>query len=212
MKYNSAIGILPRCALNSLRTPTVFTRNASRHRTIQVQLTADVPGLGAFGTVQTVNPGRMRNQLFPLGQAAYIPRGATPKLLERPRDPNGPVVPDIDFTELELSLRELPELVFRRKIRRTAPDNADPSSILAGQTQPRTNPSSKSHAIFGSVAPADVLQRLSDSHHITLVPPNALLDFNDASAKLKSTGKHRVTVNLRNGAKIPLVVTIEGDE
>lgn len=39
-----------------------------------------------IGSVQTVNPGRMRNQLFPTGQATYIPRGAAPKLLERPRD------------------------------------------------------------------------------------------------------------------------------
>ncbi|KAG9126614.1 hypothetical protein FRC07_002802, partial [Ceratobasidium sp. 392] len=163
---------------------------------------------GPAGSVQTVNPGRMRNQLFPAGQATYIPRGAAPKLLERPRDPNGPVVAEIDFTELELSLRELPDLVFRRKIRRMVPDNA----VSPGQSPIRTSLSSKSHPIFGSVAPGDVLQRLSDSHHLTLLPPNALLEFNDGSVKFKSTGKHRATVNLRNGAKIPLTVTIEGDE
>ncbi|KAG8766589.1 hypothetical protein FRC12_006772, partial [Ceratobasidium sp. 428] len=91
----------------------------------------------------------MRNQLFPAGQATYIPRGAAPRLLERPRDSNGPVVADIDFTELELSLRELPNLVFRRKLRRMAPDNIDPSSASPGQSQIRDKLSSKSLPIFG---------------------------------------------------------------
>ncbi|KAG8693821.1 hypothetical protein FRC08_008862, partial [Ceratobasidium sp. 394] len=170
--------------------------------------TADVPGLGAFGSVQTVNPGRMRNQLFPSGQATYIPRGAAPRLLDRPRDPNAPVVADIDFAELELSLRELPDLVFRRKLRRTVPENTDPS-VLVGQNQVRGG---LSRSIFGSVAVGDVLQRLSDSHHITLLPPNALLEFNDGSVKFKSTGKYRATVSLRNGVQVPLTVSIEGDE
>ncbi|KAG8744636.1 hypothetical protein FRC10_009669 [Ceratobasidium sp. 414] len=154
----------------------------------------------------------MRNQLFPSGQATYIPRGAAPRLLERPRDPNGPVVADIDFTELELNLRELPELVFRRKIRRTAPGKADPSPASVGQSQVRGNLSSQSRSIFGSVALGDVLQRLSDSHHITLLPPDALLEFHDGSVKFKSTGKYRAMVSLRNGVKVPLTVTIEGDE
>ncbi|KAG9075217.1 hypothetical protein FS749_013140, partial [Ceratobasidium sp. UAMH 11750] len=65
---------------------------------------------------------------------------------------------------------------------------------------------------FGSVAVGDVSQRLSDSHHITLLPPNALLEFNDGSVKFKSTGKYRATVSLRNGVKVPLTVSIEGNE
>ncbi|CAE7233542.1 unnamed protein product [Rhizoctonia solani] len=162
--------------------------------------TADVPGLGAFGSVQTVNPGRMRNQLYPMGLAAYIRRGAAPKLLERPRDPNAPLIPDIDFSELELSLRELPNLVFRRRAMRNS------------STSQQANAPLNSRAIYGSVTPADILQRLSDSHHLTLLPPNALLEFNDGSSKLRSTGNHGVTVNLRNGAKVPLTITIEGDD
>ncbi|CAE6476088.1 unnamed protein product [Rhizoctonia solani] len=162
--------------------------------------TADVPGLGAFGSVQTVNPGRMRNQLYPMGLAAYIRRGAAPKLLERPRDPNAPIIPDIDFAELELSLRELPNLVFRRRAMKNA-----------SSSQQATAPPN-SRAIYGSVTPADVSQRLSDSHHLTLLPPNALLEFSDGSSKLRSTGKHGATVNLRNGAKVPLAIIIEGDD
>ncbi|KAG8714170.1 hypothetical protein FRC11_009526 [Ceratobasidium sp. 423] len=200
--------LIPRCinrasvcpSLVPRRVPALFTRHAHKHRIIEVQLTADIPGLGAFGSVQTVNPGRMRNQLYPMGLATYIRRGAAPKLLERPRDPNAPLVPDIDFAELELSLRELPNLVFRRR----AMKNASTSQL--------TTAPPNSQAIYGSVAPADVLQRLSDSHHLTLLPPNALLEFNDGSSKLRSTGKHRAIVNLRNGVKIPLTIVIEGDD
>lgn len=188
---------------SSRHAPTLFTRNAHRHRTIEVQLTADIPGLGAFGSVQTVNPGRMRNQLYPLGLATYIRRGQAPKLLERPRDPTAPLIPDIDFAELELSLRELPDLVFRRRAMKSTGSSA---------SQQADAPSTKPRAIYGSVTPADVLQRLSDSHHLTLLPPNALLEFDNNSIKLRSTGKHRATVNLRNGVKVPLTITIEGDE
>ncbi|KDN44779.1 hypothetical protein RSAG8_05252, partial [Rhizoctonia solani AG-8 WAC10335] len=187
-------------SLVSHRIPLLFARHAHKHRTIEIQLTADVPGLGAFGSVQTVNPGRMRNQLYPMGLAAYIRRGAAPKLLERPRDPNAPLIPDVDFAELELSLRELPNLVFRRRAMKNA------------STSQQTTAPLNSRAIYGSVTPADVLQRLSDSHHLTLLPPNALLDFKDGSSKLRSTGNHGATVNLRNGAKIPLTITIEGDD
>ncbi|CUA67380.1 hypothetical protein RSOLAG22IIIB_03020 [Rhizoctonia solani] len=180
--------------------PALFARHVHKHRTIEVQLTADVPGLGAFGSVQTVNPGRMRNQLYPMGLAAYIRRGAAPKLLERPRDPNAPLIPDIDFAELELSLRELPNLVFRRRAMKNASSSQQTTAPL------------NSRAIYGSVTPADVLQRLSDSHHLTLLPPNALLEFNDRSSKLRSTGNHGATVNLRNGTKVPLSIAIEGDD
>ncbi|CAE6382687.1 unnamed protein product [Rhizoctonia solani] len=182
------------------QVPTLSARHAHRHRIIEVQLTADVPGLGAFGSVQAVNPGRMRNQLYPMGLATYIRRGAAPKLLERPRDPGAPLVPDIDFAELELSLRELPNLVFRRRAMKNTSNSHQASAPLG------------SRAIYGSVTVVDVLQRLSDSHHLTLLPPNALLEFNDGSSKLRSTGNHGVTVNLRNGAKIPLTITIEGDD
>ncbi|CAE6456133.1 unnamed protein product [Rhizoctonia solani] len=191
------------------RVPALFARHAHKHRSIEVQLTADIPGLGAFGSVQTVNPGRsvqtvnpgrMRNQLYPMGLAAYIRRGAAPKLLERPRDPNAPLIPDIDFAELELSLRELPNLVFRRRAMKNASTSQQATAPL------------NSRAIYGSVTPADVSQRLSDSHHLTLLPPNALLEFNDGSSKLRSTGNHGATVNLRNGAKVPLTITIEGDD
>lgn len=205
---------LRRGTSSSRRTVVLFARNAHRHRTIDVQLTADVPGLGAFGSVQTVNPGRMRNQLFPSGLATYIRRGAAPKLLERPRDPNGPVVPEIDFAELELSLRELPELVFRRRVMRKVVSAEGPTSsgTQLGNSPAGRGDSAKSRVIYGSVAPGDVVQRLSDSHHITLLPPNALLEFNDGSIKFKSTGKHGVTVILRNGVKVPLTVAVEGDE
>ncbi|KAJ1302590.1 hypothetical protein OPQ81_002907 [Rhizoctonia solani] len=201
--------ITPGCMLRSSpiissfvprRAPTLFTRHAHKHRTIEIQLTADVPGLGAFGSVQTVNPGRMRNQLYPMGLATYIRRGAAPKLLERPRDHNAPLIPDVDFAELELSLRELPDLAFRRRAKKNAPTSQQTSARL------------DSRAIYGSVTPADVLQRLSDSHHLTLLPPNALLEFHNGGSKFRSTGKHSATVTLRNGVKVPLTIVIEGDE
>ncbi|CAE6477785.1 unnamed protein product [Rhizoctonia solani] len=199
-------GTMPRLSSSLLLvprpSPTRLARYAHRHRSIEVQLTADIPGLGAFGSVQTVNPGRMRNQLYPMGLAAYIRRGATPKLLERPRDPNAPLIPDIDFAELELSLRELPNLVFRRRAMKNA----------STPRHAQTNAPLGSRAIYGSVTQADVLQRLSDSHHLTLLPPNALLEFNDGSSKLRSTGSHRAIINLRNGTKVPLTITIEGDD
>ncbi|CAE6499411.1 unnamed protein product [Rhizoctonia solani] len=224
-------------SLVSHRIPLLFARHAHKHRTIEIQLVSTLrrvttqnlttperrptfqdwePLVSTYlyffipiisdlshkriGSVQTVNPGRMRNQLYPVGLAAYIRRGAAPKLLERPRDPNAPLIPDVDFAELELSLRELPNLVFRRRAMKNA------------STSQQTTAPLNSRAIYGSVTPADVLQRLSDSHHLTLLPPNALLDFKDGSSKLRSTGNHGATVNLRNGAKIPLTITIEGDD
>ncbi|KAH7338775.1 hypothetical protein B0J17DRAFT_717220 [Rhizoctonia solani] len=205
MSKLQAPGFMIRASTNSSflvprRVPALFARHAHKHRSIEVQLTADIPGLGAFGSVQTVNPGRMRNQLYPMGLAAYIRRGAAPKLLERPRDLNTPLIPDIDFAELESSLRELPNLVFRRRAMKNASTSQQATAPL------------NSRAIYGSVTLADVSQRLSDSHHLTLLPPNALLEFNDGSSKLRSTGNHGATVNLRNGAKAPLTITIEGDD
>lgn len=111
-------------------------------------------------------------------------------------------------------MRELPELVFRRRVMRKVVSAEGPTSsgTQLGNSPAGRGDSAKSRVIYGSVAPGDVVQRLSDSHHITLLPPNALLEFNDGSIKFKSTGKHGVTVILRNGVKVPLTVAVEGDE
>lgn len=116
--------------------------------------------------------------------------------------PHAPLI-DIDFAELELSLRELPELIFRRRAKK--------SEVGSSSTSYQDAAPPKSRALYGSITPADVLQRLSDSHHLTLIPPHALLEFHEGT-KLRSTGKYEATVTLRNGVKVPLLIMIEGDE
>ncbi|KAF8753949.1 hypothetical protein RHS01_06578 [Rhizoctonia solani] len=192
-RLSSSLLLVPR------PSPTRLARYAHRHRLIEVQLTSqDWEPLAPY---RRSTPGACETNYTPW---ASQPTSAEERPLNywRPRDPNAPLIPDIDFAELELSLRELPNLVFRRRAMKNA----------STPRHAQTNAPLGSRAIYGSVTQADVLQRLSDSHHLTLLPPNALLEFNDGSSKLRSTGSHRAIINLRNGTKVPLTITIEGDD
>ncbi|KDQ18230.1 hypothetical protein BOTBODRAFT_63915 [Botryobasidium botryosum FD-172 SS1] len=170
-------------------------RSAHTKRTIQVQLKDDVPGLGMFGSVQTVSPGRMRNLLYPLGKADYILRGVGPRLLLRPENStsesdNGRT----DLAKLTERLLALPPLIFRRRVRtRAATSTLKP--------------------IYGSVTTTEISQYISEHFKFLLAPPDAILMLpavgNIRPTKLKALGTYEVEVLLRDGQTVTITVQVD---
>ena len=73
---------------------------------------------------------------------------------------------------------------------------------LVGGTQP----------IYGSVSISDVAKHLEDQHAVSLVPPDAIIEFHGHVTKLRSIGKWTAEVRLKNGDVVPLVVQIVKQE
>ncbi|KAG9022950.1 hypothetical protein FRB95_013929 [Tulasnella sp. JGI-2019a] len=194
-------------------------RHKHVHRTIQIQLKADIPGLGKYGSIQKVGPGRMRNSLYPQGLANYVLKGVAPKLMEpRPIDASTleraaePVnTPEIDYAGLRTELEQIRRLTIHRRVIPT--ESSIPSSttqfshfshLSVSQQQP----------IFGAATSHDVeLALRSANPHLDLrlteagASVHVLLPGSERAAKgwrVKTTGDFSADVTLRDGSKIPI--------
>ncbi|KAG8968440.1 hypothetical protein FRC03_007382 [Tulasnella sp. 419] len=180
----------------------VGRRNASSQRRIPVQLKADIPGLGEYGSIKKVHPGRMRNDLFPKGLANYVLKGVEPTPLDPVPGKHAGREPSIetDFAKLRTQLKSLPPLVLHRL--------PATGSTAAPTSQMDATP------IFGSVSATDIADALKDVHGIHLVAPHATIrmmdsESSDASGKIKALGTYLVHVVLKQGGEVPLTVVIE---
>ncbi|KZS96201.1 hypothetical protein SISNIDRAFT_341017 [Sistotremastrum niveocremeum HHB9708] len=166
-------------------------RHLKAHRSIQVQLLADVPGLGQTGTVQTVAPGYMRNILYPYKKARYLVQG--PKILDRAYSPQDTSLDELNTMAQQLI--NLPEIAFERPAR------------------PRPfSPTTSESLLYRPISLSDVAKHLSDAYGYTrLQPPDAVFSIVGKPATvagLRSTGTHAIHVTLRSGQVIPLTVLI----
>ncbi|KAG8846598.1 hypothetical protein FRB96_001942 [Tulasnella sp. 330] len=206
-------------------SPGIFLmqrRHKHVHRTIQIQLKADIPGLGKYGTIQKVGPGRMRNSLYPQGLANYVVKGAAPKLLQpRPIDASMRVraaeltpAAEFDFATLRTELEQIRRLTIHRRV---IPSDSITSSstplnqfshlssvALAASVQP----------LFGAVTSHDVESALHSANpnlDLKLTEAGAsvhiLLPGSDKAAKgwrVKTTGEFVADVTLKDGSKVPI--------
>ncbi|KAF8531269.1 hypothetical protein JB92DRAFT_2825215 [Gautieria morchelliformis] len=177
-------------------------RHQPPNRTIKVQLLADVERLGRLGSIQSVAPGRMRSVLHPQRKAVYLLKNATPQLPSIVDQ--GPSVTlssqgEVDFANLKRRLEALVPLVFHRSL-----------TISAGSSKIPL-PSVNAQAIHGSVTLEDIAQRLKDTYHLALVPPDAVLTFQEKNLrdKIRKTGSYVVLVHLRTGDIVSLTVLVE---
>ncbi|KAG8901633.1 hypothetical protein FRB99_005193, partial [Tulasnella sp. 403] len=173
----------------------------------------DVPGLGEFGSLQWVNPGRMRNDLFPKGLANYVVKGVPLPVLERPGqrtqlrlNPNASSdFRPVDFAKLKAKLESIPPVVIKRRAITSMPGDASSSST--------------SQAIFGSVTPSDLAQALYDAHGLVLTPPNAAVSIptlekdettgqKAQSGKIKTLGTFVGNAALKEGGDVRFKFTI----
>jgi len=168
------------------------SRHFKAHRTVPVQLLADIERLGPSGTILHVAPGYMRNSLFPRGKARYLAQEG-PALFSS----NSPTSPELDV-RLQSSLLALPEIMIEK--------NARPKPF---------RPDSTESLLYHPVTMEMVAEHLRETFEINhLHPPYALLTARTAldgsvRRRLMSTGPHTVEVKLRNGSLVPLRLRIQ---
>lgn len=105
---------------------------------------------------------------------------------------------EFGLADLKSRLRALDPLVFHR-----------PLSISTGHSLPAL--SAEGQAIHRSVTLHDISQRLSKTYNLSLVPPNAVLTFQDKNLKeeIETTGSFIVLVHLRSEDIISLRILVE---
>jgi hypothetical protein len=106
---------------------------------------------------------------------------------------------EVDFANMKSRLEVLIPLVFHR-----------PLTISAGRSKTPL-PSAYGQAIHGSVAIQDIAQRLKETYDLALVPPDAVLTFQEKNMreKIRKTGSYVVLVHLRTGDIVSLTVLVE---
>ncbi|KAG8983439.1 hypothetical protein FRB90_006028 [Tulasnella sp. 427] len=162
-------------ASSSRNVTAVARRYKSTHRTIQVQLTQDIEGLGQIGSVRSVNPGRMRNDLFPKGLAKYVVKGA-PLTMPLPRaaevSSSSSAAHDVDYGKIRSQIVALPSLAIPRRTVRGS-------------------------VIFGSVTSTDLVQAFQVAHGLNLVAPHAVVTLSDG--KVKQLGEYTANIMMKDG-------------
>jgi len=164
-------------------------RHHKPHRVISVQLLTTIEGLGQAGTVHKVNPGYMRNTLFPLQKARYLEEG--PALSHQLKEP----IPYVDINRLAEAMRKLPEVTLERRA---------PESLIPGRSE---------SVLYRPIMMQTIADHLREAHDIQhLFPPNALLRVKgrpQAEDRLTMTGDHVVEAHLSGGAIIPVHVRVQ---
>ncbi|KAH7105974.1 hypothetical protein BKA62DRAFT_346772 [Auriculariales sp. MPI-PUGE-AT-0066] len=200
-----------RRTLNAAPLPVTFSRglrNPGKGRTVQVQLTTDVPPLGNSGAVLDVNRGFMRNYLYPQRKANYMTREVGPQLL------NGPDIAPVrransaqheqwlmaassSHKDVVQNLRELPAIVFNRRLRTmTAIASLANHAPIRGM------------AILGNgIKLSDVRSRLAALGFSGLDPPYAVLELTEGRRKLRGLGKFGAQIRFL-GYEEPVRLTI----
>ncbi|KIO31757.1 hypothetical protein M407DRAFT_241679 [Tulasnella calospora MUT 4182] len=177
-------------ASGSRSATAVSRRSKSTHRTIQVQLTHDIEGLGQIGSVQSVNPGRMRNDLFPKGLARYVVKGAQltmplPRAAITSNAPTSSGSLEIDYGKIRSQISSLPTLAIpRRAVRGTS--------------------------IFGSVTSTDLVQAFQVAHGLNLVAPHAVVTI--SGGKVKRLGEYTANVVMKDGEGVDIKFKVVAQE
>ncbi|KAG8947874.1 hypothetical protein FRC04_010232 [Tulasnella sp. 424] len=175
-------------ASGSRSATAIARRNKSTHRTIQVQLTQHVEGLGEIGSVRSVNPGRMRNDLFPKGMARYVVKGA-PLTMPLPRAATSTTSTttssEVDYGKIRSQIASLTALALpRRAVRGTS--------------------------IFGSVTSTDLVQAFQVAHGLNLVAPHAVVTI--SGGKVKRLGEYTANVMMKDGEGVDFKFKVVAQE
>ncbi|KAF8527414.1 hypothetical protein BU17DRAFT_81563 [Hysterangium stoloniferum] len=166
------------------------------HRTINVKLLEDIPGVGARGSIQSVAPGRMRHVFYPQKQASYIIADANRRLPLRQKDEPFSTQEAVNFADLKARLRALDKITFQRSI--------------ASSKMSKSN----GQLIEEPITMEDIAQRLNDNHNLTLLPPFVHLSLQESPKvnSIRTTGICNVLVHLQTGDILTVKVIVEPPE
>ncbi|KAF8580144.1 hypothetical protein K439DRAFT_1620056 [Ramaria rubella] len=177
-------------------------RHQPPHRTINVRLLDEIPGIGSTGSIQSVPPGRMRSVFYPQKKAAYLLKGLTSRLPHLKATRSGDPLPsreeDVDFEIIKSRLQALAPLMFYRP-------------LLGSFGHSSTPTLAERQVINGCVTLHDIRQLLKETHNLPLVAPHVTLSFQDASLgeQIRLTGSFIILAHLRPGDTITFEVHVE---
>ncbi|KAI8990843.1 hypothetical protein BDF20DRAFT_841160 [Mycotypha africana] len=174
----------------------IAKRQAHKKASIQVRLNDYVEGIGIKGEIVTIRPGMMRNLLYPNGKASYIVKGDTSSNVslenesvtkaEAEEDMNAKLrrmmKASAEVEEITNKLNTIQEVVFTRAV--------VPNSVHT----------------FGSVTAEDLVSKLKEQFGLTI--DRSSIDFKSEGGRIKSLGKHKVSVQVTGGQMIDISVIV----
>jgi ribosomal protein L9 len=192
----------------------VWTRGLRSKPDISVKLRSDVEGLGKAGDVVVVSPGYMRNYLFRVGLAKYIPRirrqmrysdkvaleerrakAAAAAAAVETEPTTVASTPKHPLQERLDALKALPPLRFVRRVREL----------------PADAPANAPRPIFGSVAIDDILLRLRETHQLVVERTWASLESEHDTDRLRHLGKAHLHVQIPDIGEAKIIVEVVPD-